>query len=71
MSVPKDRRIVVAVVLAALLVVLFVGVAIAQGIGNPSVPSGDVAVVEDAPDGEITTGGVRPGAGAVGRPARE
>jgi foldase protein PrsA len=30
-------------------------VAIAQGIGNPSVPSGAVAVVEDAPNGEITT----------------
>jgi foldase protein PrsA len=53
--VPKDRRIVAAVVLAALLVVLLVVVAIAQGIGNPSVPSGDVAVVEDTPDGHITT----------------
>ena len=52
---PKDRRIVSAVVLAALLVVLLVVVAIAQGIGNPSVGSGDVAVVEDAPDGHITT----------------
>ncbi len=36
---------------AALLILLFVIFAIAQGIGNPSVPSGDVAVVEDAPDG--------------------
>lgn len=36
---------------AALLVLLFVGFAIAQGIGNPSVPSGDVAIVEDAPEG--------------------
>jgi foldase protein PrsA len=36
---------------AALLVVLFVGFAIAQGIGNPSVSSGDVAVIEDAPSG--------------------
>ena len=43
-----------AVALAVLLVGLFVGVAIAQGIGNPSVPSGDVAVVEEAPDSEIT-----------------
>jgi foldase protein PrsA len=51
---PKDRRIVVAVVLAALLVVLLVVVAIAQGIGDPSVPSGDVAVVEDAPDSHIS-----------------
>src|SRR6266540_2412250 len=53
--VPKDRRIVAAVVLAALLVVLLVVVAIAQGIGNPSVGSNEVAVVEDAPDGHITT----------------
>ncbi len=36
---------------AALLVLLFVGFAVAQGIGNPSVPSGDVAIVEDAPEG--------------------
>jgi parvulin-like peptidyl-prolyl isomerase len=36
---------------AALFVLLFVGFAIAQGIGNPSVPSGDVAVIEDAPEG--------------------
>ena len=40
----RDKRIVVAGVLAAFLVVFFVVVAIAQGIGNPSVPSGDVAV---------------------------
>ncbi|HMC49030.1 MAG TPA: peptidyl-prolyl cis-trans isomerase, partial [Solirubrobacterales bacterium] len=36
---------------AALFILLFVIFAIAQGIGDPSVPSGDVAVVEDAPDG--------------------
>jgi foldase protein PrsA len=42
------------VFLAALLVVLFVVVAVAQGIGHPSVPSGDVALVEDAPDGGIS-----------------
>ncbi len=36
---------------AALLALLFVGFAIDQGIGNPSVPSGDVAVIEDAPEG--------------------
>lgn len=44
----------VAAVLAAFLVVFFVIVAIAQGIGEPSVPSDDVAVVEDAPDGHIS-----------------
>ena len=60
-----------AVVLAVLLVGLFVGVAIAQGIGNPSVPSGDVAVVEEAPDSEITAGGVRLGCWSSRRPARE
>lgn len=36
---------------AGLLVLLFVGFAIAQGIGNPSVPGGDVAVIENAPEG--------------------
>jgi len=41
---------------AALLILLFVIFAIAQGIGQPSVPSGAVAVIEDAPDdlGTIT-----------------
>jgi parvulin-like peptidyl-prolyl isomerase len=36
---------------AGLFVLLFVGFAIARGIGNPSVSSGDVAVIEDAPTG--------------------
>lgn len=35
---------------AALLILLFVIFAVAQGIGHPSVPSGAVAVIEDAPD---------------------
>ncbi len=35
----------------ALFIVLFLAFAIAQGIGNPSVPSDAVAVVEDAPEG--------------------
>ena len=35
----------------ALFILLFAIFAIAQGIGNPSVSSGDVAVVEEAPDG--------------------
>jgi parvulin-like peptidyl-prolyl isomerase len=51
----RNKRIVVAGVLAAFLVVFFVVVAIAQGIGKPSVPSGDVAVVQDAPNGHIST----------------
>lgn len=40
------------IVFGALLALLFVYVAIAQGIGNPSVPSGDVALVEEVPDGK-------------------
>jgi foldase protein PrsA len=39
---------------AALLVLLFVGFAIAQGIGHPSIASGDVAKIEDAPPGRGT-----------------
>jgi parvulin-like peptidyl-prolyl isomerase len=35
---------------AVLFVLLFLGFAIAQGISSPSVPSGDVAKVEDVPD---------------------
>jgi parvulin-like peptidyl-prolyl isomerase len=35
---------------AAVFVLLFVGFAIAQGIGSPSVPSGDVAKVQDVPE---------------------
>jgi hypothetical protein len=35
----------------ALFILLFAIFAIAEGIGNPSIPSGSVAVVEDAPDG--------------------
>ena len=42
------------VVFGALLVALFVIVAVAQGIGDPSVPADAIAVVEDAPDGTIT-----------------
>lgn len=38
-----------------LLVGLFTGVALAQGVGQPEVPDGDVAVVEDSPEGTITT----------------
>jgi parvulin-like peptidyl-prolyl isomerase len=46
----------VLLVLGALLLSLFLGFAIVQGIGDPDIPSGAVAVVEDAPDdlGTIT-----------------
>ena len=37
-----------------LLIALFVAVAVAQGIGHPSVPDDAIAVVEDAPDGTVT-----------------
>jgi parvulin-like peptidyl-prolyl isomerase len=42
------------VVFSALFVVLFVAFAVAQGIGEPSVPSGDVAVVKGVPDGNVS-----------------
>lgn len=38
------------VIFGVLLVALFAGFAIAQGIGEPSVPDGDVALVESVPD---------------------
>jgi parvulin-like peptidyl-prolyl isomerase len=38
------------IIFGALLVLLFVGFAVTQGIGSPSVPSGDVAKVDDVPD---------------------
>jgi parvulin-like peptidyl-prolyl isomerase len=41
-------------VFGALFVVLFAGYAIAHGIGHPSVPDGDVAIVQHVPD-EIAT----------------
>jgi parvulin-like peptidyl-prolyl isomerase len=37
------------VVFGALFVVLFAGFAITQGLGDPSIPSGDVALVEEVP----------------------
>lgn len=36
-------------VFGALFLILFVVVAIAEGLGDPSIPSGDIALVEDAP----------------------
>ncbi len=44
------------ILFGSLLVLLFVGFAVAQGIGSPSVPSGDVAIVEQVPDeiGQVT-----------------
>ncbi len=42
------------IMFSALLILLFAWIAIAQGIGSPSVPDGDVAKVEDVPE-EIST----------------
>lgn len=42
------------IIFGALAVLLFAGFAIAQGIGRPSVPSGDVALVEGVPDGTVS-----------------
>jgi parvulin-like peptidyl-prolyl isomerase len=44
----------VLVAFGGLFVALFAIVGVATGIGHPSVPAGDVAVVEDTPDGTIT-----------------
>lgn len=38
------------IVFGAILVVLFAGIAIAQGVTKPSVPSGDIILVEEVPD---------------------
>src|SRR5262245_38804755 len=48
------NRWVVVAIFAALFVALFAIVGVATGIGNPSVPDGAVAVVEDAPNGTIS-----------------
>ncbi len=44
------------IVFGAILVVLFAGIAVAQGISKPTVPSGDIIYVEDVPNdrGNIT-----------------
>jgi len=51
---PRDRRIVIGAVFAGLFAILFAWVGVAVGIGKPSVPSGDVATVQDAPDGNVS-----------------
>jgi len=38
------------ILFGAIFVLLFVGFAVSQGLGSPSVPSGDVAKVQDVPD---------------------
>jgi parvulin-like peptidyl-prolyl isomerase len=55
-SGPAATRRLGLIVFGAAFVVLFVVVAIAEGIGSPSVPSGDIALVEGVPGelGEVT-----------------
>ncbi|MDP9277355.1 MAG: peptidyl-prolyl cis-trans isomerase [Actinomycetota bacterium] len=49
-AIPKTKRLPL-IVLGAVVIIFFAGFAIAEGLGNPSVPSDDVAVVQDAPAG--------------------
>jgi parvulin-like peptidyl-prolyl isomerase len=49
-SKKSGRQRLALVVFGVLFVVLFAGYAIAQGLGHPSVPSGDVAIVTQVPD---------------------
>ena len=52
---PPSRKRAGLIGFGVLFVALFVIVGVAEGIGQPSVPDGAIAVVEDAPDGTITT----------------
>ena len=49
----KTKRL-IAIVLAVALVAVLAGFAISGDLGDPSIPDGDVAVVQDAPDGNIS-----------------
>jgi parvulin-like peptidyl-prolyl isomerase len=49
-AIPKSKRLPL-FVLGLVVIIFFAGFAIAEGLGNPSVPSDDVAVVQDAPAG--------------------
>lgn len=48
-SGPAAARRLGLLVFGALFLVLFVAIAIAEGLGDPSIPSGDIVAVEDAP----------------------
>ena len=49
-TIPKTKRLPL-IVLGATVVLFIAGYAIFRGLTHPSVPSGDVAVVQDAPSG--------------------
>ena len=53
MSLGRQKRFTL-IAFAVFVIGAFVIVAAAQGVGDPTVAAGDVAVVEDAPDGTIT-----------------
>jgi D-serine deaminase-like pyridoxal phosphate-dependent protein len=48
-SLPRHKRLAL-LVFGAAVVVALVGFGVGRGFGNPDVPSGDIAVVEDVPD---------------------
>jgi foldase protein PrsA len=50
----RPRRRLYALIFGVLFIVLFAVIGVSVGIGEPSVPSDAIAVVEDAPDGTIT-----------------
>jgi parvulin-like peptidyl-prolyl isomerase len=49
-TIQKQKRLPL-ILFGAIVILLFAGFAISEGLGSPSVPSGDVAKVEDAPAG--------------------
>lgn len=51
---PAGRQRFALILFGAVFVLLFVGFAIAQGIGSPSVPSGDIALVQGVSDGHVS-----------------
>jgi len=50
----SNIQVTVAVVLGVALILIFAGYAAFRGLGSPSVPSGDIALVKDAPNGDVT-----------------
>ena len=54
MRSPQQKQRLVALVLGVALVVVFAAFVISGDVGDPSLGDGEVAVVQDAPDGTIT-----------------
>jgi foldase protein PrsA len=52
---PRPRKRLFALIFGVLFIALFAVVGVSVGIGDPAVPGGAIAVVEDAPAGTITT----------------